>query len=295
MANERYARGHNWELLRQYSDAQGLCFEPLKMSDGEPRLAMVWAAPVEKERFQNRQFESRFLNLKNPWTDPRVANWKGYCAGSCIGPNAETVKEFDGDYGKTLIPLAIYGLDHPKVPILLVDFRDKYNPKTREMSRRVIADVVENLFAFSKIGNIPLLAGSMLFNFWTGRTGMDWNQPPRFDAYSDLKLFLALDETLDPALKKEITDRIEYVSLNPLENDLDVEIKNSKRQYENLVAYAKRPERTSGNRCKRIARRGIGSAETWFREEDLVRFGTLLFVRSVYSPRKDDSRICNGP
>ena len=66
MENERYARGHNWELLRQYADAQGLYFEPLKMSDGEPRLAMVWAAPVEKERFQNRQFESRFLNFKNP-------------------------------------------------------------------------------------------------------------------------------------------------------------------------------------------------------------------------------------
>ena len=180
------------------------------------------------------------------------------------------------------------------MPILLVDFRDKYNPKTREMSRRVITDVVENLFAFSKIGNLPLLAGSMLFNFWTGRTGMDWNQPPRFDAYSDLKLFLALDGTLDPALKKEITDRIEYVSLNPLENDLDVEIKNSKRQYENLVAYAKHPDGLSGNRCKG-SRRGNRSAETWFREEALVRFGPILFVRSVYSPRKDDSRICNGP
>ena len=35
-------RGHNWELLRQHSEAQGLFFEPLSMPDGTTRHAIVW-------------------------------------------------------------------------------------------------------------------------------------------------------------------------------------------------------------------------------------------------------------
>src|SRR5205823_4379334 len=35
-------RGHNWELLRQYSEAAGLYFDPLEMPDGSASHAIVW-------------------------------------------------------------------------------------------------------------------------------------------------------------------------------------------------------------------------------------------------------------
>ena len=39
-----------------------------------------------------------------------------------------------------MIPLALYGLEHAKIPALLVDFRDQGNPKRRELTKRVVSD-----------------------------------------------------------------------------------------------------------------------------------------------------------
>src|SRR5678815_2884020 len=71
---------------------------------------------------------------------------------------------------------------------------------------------------------------------------MDINQISRVRSYSQLKLLIALDESLSDDLRKDIADKIEDVSINPLENDFDVETAIAHRQYENLMAYAKRPD-----------------------------------------------------
>src|SRR5205085_2574388 len=56
----RDLRGHNWELLRQYSEAQGLYFEPLAMSAGNVTHALVWVALSDLETNKTRKFDSRF-------------------------------------------------------------------------------------------------------------------------------------------------------------------------------------------------------------------------------------------
>jgi len=67
-----------------------------------------------------------------------------------------------------MIPLALYGLDHPKIPVLLVDFRDSQNPKRREMSRRILQDLTKNVLAFSQFGDLPYFLGRSVFDFVTG-------------------------------------------------------------------------------------------------------------------------------
>jgi hypothetical protein len=57
-----------------------------------------------------------------------------------------------------MVPLALYGLEHPKVPALLVDFRDTGNAKRREMSRRVLNDVARNVLAVSTFGDLYFLS-----------------------------------------------------------------------------------------------------------------------------------------
>ena len=89
-----------------------------------------------------------------------------------------------------MIPLGLYGLDNPKIPMLLVDFRDSYNPKKREMSRRVLNDVTRNFLSLSKFGNLPFFLGRTVYDFVTGRRGIDINQPSRLHTYSQLKLLL---------------------------------------------------------------------------------------------------------
>ena len=57
-----------------------------------------------------------------------------------------------------------------------------------------------------------------------------------------LKTLLSLDDSLDNDFRNDIANRLEKVSLNPLENDLDAEARIARQQYENLLAYAKRPD-----------------------------------------------------
>ena len=141
-----------------------------------------------------------------------------------------------------MVPLALYGLDNPKIPMLLVDFRDGLNPKKREMSRRALQDVTRNVLSVSRFGDLPYFLGRTVFDFVTGRRGIDVNQPSRLRTYSQLKLLLSLNQSLDPELREQIGSRLEKVSLNPMENDLEVEARLAKEQYAALLDYAKRPD-----------------------------------------------------
>lgn len=236
-------RGQNWELLRQYSEMQGLYFEPLEMSDGTATHALVWAAVSDLEKNRNNKFDGRFLNIKNPWNDKRLVNWKGYTETRWFDADNRPVEsDTPNAVAKTLIPLAIYGLDYPKIPVILVDFRDRNNPKKREISGRVVNDLTKNVFSVSRFGNLPYSFGHFIYSFVTGRRGIDINQPTRLGSYSQLKFLLSLDASLKPEFRDEIADRLETVSLNPLENDLETEIKLARRQYENLMIYTENSE-----------------------------------------------------
>lgn len=236
-------RGQNWELLRQYSEAQNLYFEPLRMPDGSQTHALVWLAESDLANNRNKNFNARFLNIKNPWNDARLENWRGYAETRWFDENnRQTAPNAPGAKPKRMIPLALYGLDYPKIPILLVDFRDRNNPKKREMSKRVLDDLTSNVLSVSRADNLPYFVGRYLYNFVTGRRGMDINQATRVGSYSQLKLLLSLNASLEPDFRDEIADRLESVSLNPLENDLKTEARLARRQYENLMAYAKRPD-----------------------------------------------------
>jgi len=242
VAQLRDARGHNWELLRQRAEAESLYFEPLTMPDGSATHAMLWVAKPDLRTHANQRYSNRFLNIANPWTDQRLASWNGYVETRYFDSENHLVdKDAQGAVPVEMIPLALYGLDNPKIPMLLVDFRDSLNPKKREMSRRVLNDVARNILSVSKFGNLPYFLGRSVFDFVTGRRGMDINQPSRLQTYSQLKLLLALNNSMDPELRDQIDHRLEFVSLNPLENDGESEAKVALGQYASLVAFAKDP------------------------------------------------------
>jgi hypothetical protein len=217
----RDERGHNWELLRQRAESESLYFEPLLMPDGSATHALLWVAKRDLVKLQGSRYSKRFLNVANPWTDKRLLDWKGYVETRYFDSENHPVdSETPGAEAVEMIPLGLYGLDNPKIPMLLVDFRDSYNPKKREMSRRVLNDITRNLLSLSKFGNLPFFLGRTVFDFTTGRRGMDINQPSRLHTYSQLKLLLALNTSMEPELRSEVSGRLEKISLNPFENDL---------------------------------------------------------------------------
>src|SRR6185369_14167270 len=132
----RDERAHNWELLRQRAEAESLYFEPLLMPDGSATHALLWVAKRDLLKQQGARYNGRFLNIANPWNDKRLLNWHGYAETRYFDANNQKVSsDTPGAEAVEMIPLGLYGLDNPKIPMLLVDFRDSYNPKTREMSR----------------------------------------------------------------------------------------------------------------------------------------------------------------
>ena len=275
-------RGHNWELLRQQAEAASLQFEPLMMPDGSATHAMVWVAKPDLLKFRGTKYHGRFLNIANPWDDKRLLNWNGYVETRYFDADNRLVeRDTPGARAVEMIPLALYGLDNPRIPMLLVDFRDGYNPKKREMSRRVLNDVTRNLLSLSKFGNLPYFLGRTVFDFVTGRRGMDINQPSRLQTYAQLKLLLALTDSLDPELRAQVNGRLERVSLNPFENDLEAEINVARRQYEALVAYARDPQGLAA-RIERDRRTELtplehgGAAEFGFRLMNVLTFGKYV-------------------
>lgn len=236
-------RGQTRELLRRFTESAGLYFQPLVTPQGDAKHAIAWVFKEDLIPNKDRVWEGRFLNIKSPWNDQRLLDWKGYSEVRWFDEESREVPEgTPGAVSKTLIPLAIYGLDFPKIPIILVDFRDLGNPKKREMTKRALDDVMGNIFSLSQGGGKALAYGRFIYDFVTGRRGTDLNQPSRVRSYSQLKMILAMDESLNEELRKEIAIRLENVSLNPLENDLAAEMNLARGQYRNLVEYARRPD-----------------------------------------------------
>src|ERR1044071_6907423 len=269
-------RGHNGELLRQRAETEGLYFEPLTMPDGEATHAILYVSREDLQKNKGRKFGDRFLNIKSPWDDSRLARWDGHVETRYV--DAEGRPAAAGSEGARkieLIPLALYGLDFPKIPALLVDFRDGLNPKKREMSHRGIEDVARNVLSLSRYGDVHYFLGRTVFDFVTSRRGIDVNQPTRLRAYSQLKLLLALDQTLDRDLREEIAGRVESVALNPLENELDAEARLARQQYAALGAAANKPDGLAA-RLDRDRREEMVPLEHGKTERVLLRFANVL-------------------
>lgn len=235
-------RGHNWELLRQTAENQGLFFEPLLMPDGSARHALVWASADDIAANKGKKFDGRFLNIGNPWRDDKLRNWSGYTQIRWFdSENREVEANTPGSISRTLIPLALYGLDHPKIPVILIDFRSSGNPKMREISKRILADVTGNVVNVTAFRGLAFGLGRYVYEFVSGRRGIDLNQTSRLRSYAQLKMLLSLSESLDPELRDELATRVETVSLNPRENDTDVQERIAQKQYQNLLIYARDP------------------------------------------------------
>jgi hypothetical protein len=276
-------RGHNWELLRQRAEAESLYFEPLTMPDGSATHAILWVSRADLAAQQARPFEARFLNIDSPWSDKKLRNWDGYVETRYFdGENRPVSAETAGAHAVEMIPLALYGLDHPKIPILLVDFRDTLNPKKREMSRRVLQDVTRDILSLSTFGDLPYFLGRSLYDFVTGRRGMDLNQPSRLQSYAELKLLLSLNASLDSNLRKEITQRLEHVPTDPLLNDGPAEAKLAREQYKALVDYAQRADGLA-SRLLRDRRAEMVSLEHGRAEQMLFKLANVLsFGRYIH-------------
>jgi len=188
-----------------------------------------------------------------------------------------------------MIPLALYGLDNPKIPMLLVDFRDSDNPKKREMSGRVFAGRHAQYSIAFEIRQSSFFPRSHSFRF-CHRPGavIDINQPSRLRTYSQLKLLLALTNSLEPELRDEVNGRLEKLALNPFENDLDAEANVAREQYAALVTYAGKPDGLAvrlerDRRAELVSLEHGPTAQLAFRLANVFSFGKYVHREQLTS------------
>jgi hypothetical protein len=225
-------RGHNWDLLRQAAESNGLLFEPLRLAGGPPSHAILWVAKSDlKSNSSSKHFNGRFLNIKTPWGDPQLLDWKGY-----------TAERLWRGQQTQMIPLAVYSLDHPKVFQLVADMRDGFAPSRREMFRRAVTDSTVGVLGLSATANIGVFAAVYSWQFVTSRWGAPNDRSWRVRAYAELRYRLAIDTTLDTDLRKELSKRADWLALNPFEESLASEVRASRIQQAALVRWAESPK-----------------------------------------------------
>jgi len=214
-------RGRNWELLRSSAERTGLAFEPVALGGTTDQYAVLSLpaepAPEPVRSTANLGSTWKLLGIKNPWPDAVRTG-----------------------HGRT--PLAFYSLNYPNQPLLLVDFRDKSRTRRHELTQRAINEVTSGVIGISHFANWYYYVAADLYDFVASRHGRAMNQAERLDCYSQFRVSLALDRDLDPKVRKDLQQRVNSLSLNPLETTTVHELASSRQRYALLAAEAQRPD-----------------------------------------------------
>jgi hypothetical protein len=223
-------RSRNRELLRQWAEKTGLIFEPLNLNRNQAHFAILWFPQSESAEPENLSLQSiwKLLAIRNPWTDERLKNWKGPVYERTLDKNSSV----------SVIPLAVYSLDYPKQPLILMDFRHKLSRRRREVAQRSVNELITGVLGISHFADWYFYIAFDLHRFIVGRRGAALDEAYRLDCYSDFRVNLALDRTIDPSLKKDMETRLRWLAVNPLEAAPRREIQNAIARYKLLEKEA---------------------------------------------------------
>jgi hypothetical protein len=200
-------RVRNWELLRQCADKTGLIFQPINLAGTKNEYAILWAPPDRQP----------------------------LPAGVRLGPVWKLLDIKDPPPQQRQIPLGVYSLTYPKMPLLMIDFRDGVHLKKHELTQRAITEVTSGVIGISRFTNWYYFVGADLYDFYASRRGTAMNQQERLNSYSQFRVALALDNTLDPDLRSAMQKHVYSFSVNPLEASAKNEFKAAQRRYDLLL------------------------------------------------------------
>jgi ribosomal protein S13 len=138
-----------------------------------------------------------------------------------------------------MVPIALYNLDYPKAPLLLVDFREPSRPKRHEAMRRGLDQLTTGILGLTTFGNLEYFAAKTTWTFVRRRHGAAVDRSARLRAYSQLRHSLFLDDSLDPRLRSDLLRRVDGLGLNPFEDGMETEARLAREQFAALRTYAR--------------------------------------------------------
>ena len=233
-------RQHNWELLRQKAEENGLYFQPLKLGLGNDSTVLLWA---ERNAPASTAFNGQLLGIGNPFEGNWLEKWKGYTETWAFDEDGSRVTAATPTaHDAVMVPVALYSLDYPTAPLLLIDFRKPFTPKGHEMMRRAADQVATGILGLTTFGNLEYFAAKTTYTFVRKRQGVAVDRSARLRAYSQFRYSLFLDNSLDPRLRADLLHRIDGLGLNPFEDSMQTEAQLARDQYTALRAYATSPK-----------------------------------------------------
>jgi hypothetical protein len=222
-------RSRNWEILRVCAERTGLIFDPLSLAGVSGHYAILWfpvhGAPPPPGVSLKPVW--KLLNIKNPWTDERLQHWQGAAYSRNFDPNPEQ-----------LVPLGVYGLNYPKFPLLLIDFRDKLHTRRHEMTQRTINEITSGVIGISHFTNWYYYVAADLYDFVVSRHGNAMDRDARLDCYSQFRVELALDHSLQADLRSDMQQRLQSLDMNPLAAVPYRDLQVATARYQRLQAAA---------------------------------------------------------
>jgi hypothetical protein len=235
---ERF-RSRNWELLRQCAEKTGLFFEPIRLAGTTGQYAVLWFPLNESFSPAGTSLGPvwKLLNIHDPWTDERLKGWKDSVytravdAEGSLLPFGET-----GSRNVRMVPLGVYGLNYPKLPLLLIDFRDKLHVRWHEITQRSINEITAGVIGISHFTNWYYYVAADLYDFVSSRHGGAMDEAARLDCYSQFRVNVALDRQIDPQLRQEIQRHVNSLDINPLEAAPSREMQAARERYAQLQA-----------------------------------------------------------
>jgi hypothetical protein len=227
LGGRRQALGRNWELLRQRAETEGLIFQPIGPEGGPAVAAILWVSRADLELKHRRAFRSEFLAIADPWNDGALRQWRGYTeTWRFDSEGRRTTDEATAVHSEEVIPLAMYSLDHPKAPFLLIDFRSPWKPMFREAARRGVEEIPRTVLGFTAFTNVELRAAEFAWNSIRSRRGAAIHRPSRLRAAASVRQMILSSPQLEPEMRMKLTMR------------LGTAAPSSFRRYESLLAWA---------------------------------------------------------
>lgn len=263
--------GRNWELLRTSAERAGLIFEPLHLGEGASQYAVLWFPANGSFSAPGLSLKTtwKLLHISNPWSDKRLnpttryvgnpgvapatshdgrprilPEWKGYRQERYLDANGRLLPRGQtGPTEVTLVPLAVYSLTYPRMPLLLVDFRSSMHTKWPEILQRTRDDIITGVLSLSHFTNWYYYAGNALYQFVRSRRGTAVDEEIRLDCYSEFGVAVALDRSLDSDFRHELQRGMHGLTLNPLESSPGHEAARARANYIALEKAAANPEK----------------------------------------------------
>ena len=288
--SEQYrVRSRNWELLRQSAERTGLYFESLNLAGTQDEYGMLWFPVDQSVPVSGTSLRStwKLLNISDPSDKKASASWRNLTFDRALDEEGRLLPAGAQGTPVELRPLGVYSLSYPRLPLLLVDFRDKRHLRHHEILQRTINEVTAGVIGISHFTNWYYYVASDVYSFVVSRRGGATNQQDRLDSYSQFSANLALDHQLDPRLQEQIREHLETLAVNPLEGSAARELQAAKLRLARLEAQAGDGGALTGKLVDN--RRAELAAFEESRKAELLRSVLHNFTFGLYTHRAPDS------